>query len=94
VLVLFTFVHAEDGRSLLSQRCTVPVWPVSLSVTDELRHIGDVPETVPPTDSGLTVTLRVLAGDGQRGSLVYLLTTLTVLVPAVPPILTVICLVP
>ena len=93
-MVLFTLVHAVAGRSLLSQRCIVPVRPVSLSVTDELRHIGVVPEMVPPTDSGLTVTLRDLDCDGQRGSLVYLVTTLTVLVPADPPISTVICLVP
>jgi hypothetical protein len=83
-----------EGRSLLSQRCTVPVWPERVRVTDELKHMGEVPETVPPTESGLTVTSKVLEGEGHLGSLVYWLITLTVLVPAVPPILTVICRVP
>jgi hypothetical protein len=94
VVVLATLVHVAEGRSLLSHRCTVPVCPERVSVTLDPKHIGEVPDTVPPTDSGLTVTLNVLAGDGHRGSVVYWLTTLTVLDPAEPPISTVISFVP
>jgi hypothetical protein len=46
-------------------------------VADPIQ-IGVVPPvTDPPTESGLTVTAIVLAGEGHKGAVVYLLTTLT-----------------
>jgi hypothetical protein len=93
VVVLATLLHAA-GNNLLSHLTTVPVCPERVRVTDEPKQIGEVPETVPPTDSGLTVTANVLADEGHLGSVVYWFTTLTVLDPAEPPISTVICFVP
>ncbi len=93
-VVLATLVHTAAGSSLLSHLTTEPVRPARVRVVLEPIHIGVVPVTVPPTERGLTLTANVLEGEGQRGSLVYLLMTLTVLLPAVPPTSTVICLVP
>jgi hypothetical protein len=63
-------------------------------VADPIQRGVVPPVTDPPTESGLTVTAIVLAGEGHKGGVVYLLTTLTVWLPATPPILTVICLDP
>ena len=69
--MLATLVHVADGSSLLSHCTTEPVRPASVRVVLDPIQIGVVPETVPPTVSGLTVTSNVLEGEGQLGSVVY-----------------------
>ena len=93
--VLDIFVQPA-ALSLFSHLTTFPVLPDNVIIpVEEPWHKGVVPPVIlPPTDSGLTVTVISRLVDGQFGTVVYLLITLTVLLPAAPPMLTVICRVP
>src|SRR5665648_165754 len=95
VLVLAILTHPPE-TSLLSHLTIVPVNPVKVMVpVEDPRQMGDEPPvTFPGTVSGVSVTAKVREGEGNSGAPVYWLTTLTVRLPAVPPIFAVISFVP
>jgi hypothetical protein len=56
--VLVIEVHVVNGLTELSQLVTEPVFPLKVKVPLVApEHIVVPPETLPPTDAGLTVTV-------------------------------------
>jgi hypothetical protein len=56
--VLEIEVHVVKGLTELSQLVTEPVFPLKVKVPlDKPEQIVVPPETLPPTDAGLTVTI-------------------------------------
>lgn len=56
VVVLAMVLQLLYGDTELSQRMTLPVWPARVKLEVLPVHTGVLPPTVPPVDTGLTVT--------------------------------------